>query len=72
MLSIGPDAHRTAGLDDTSIGVGVARKGWLGPNDVLNTRTADQLRELFEKRRSAWRPEAGARSRWSPDGERLP
>jgi len=70
-VSIGPDAHRAEGLDDTLIGVGVARKGWLGPGDVLNTRTAGELREHFDRRRRAWRPER-QRSRWNERGERIP
>ena len=31
VVAIGPDAHSTAGLDYTEIGVGIARKGWLEP-----------------------------------------
>lgn len=71
IVSIGPDAHRVEGLDDTPIGVGIARKGWLGPGDVLNTRTAAELREHFDRRRAAWQPQPG-RSRWNERGERLP
>lgn len=39
-IEIGPDAHSTHGLDNVEIGVGVARKGWLSPDDILNTRDA--------------------------------
>ena len=35
--SINPDAHNIDGLQDVRYGVGVARKGWLEPKDVLNT-----------------------------------
>jgi len=41
MLVIGPDAHEVGGLDDVAYGLGIARKGWLGPDDVLNTRTVE-------------------------------
>jgi DNA polymerase (family 10) len=32
-------------------GVGQARRGWLGPDDVLNTRPLAQLRKLLARRR---------------------
>jgi len=37
-LSIGADAHNIAGIDYVDFGVGIARKGGLGPDDVLNAR----------------------------------
>lgn len=40
---IGPDAHDVTGLDCISLGVGIARKGWLEPSDVLNTLSAKEL-----------------------------
>jgi DNA polymerase (family 10) len=40
-LGIGTDAHSLAGLENAELGVGVARKGWLEPGDILNTRDAD-------------------------------
>ena len=36
-IAIGPDAHSTRGLDNTALGVMMARKGWLEADDVLNT-----------------------------------
>ncbi|MGH2569735.1 MAG: PHP domain-containing protein, partial [bacterium] len=71
-ISIGPDAHRAEALDDTLLGVGVARKGWLTAKDVLNTRGTDDLREHFVRRRAAWKPVPGRRSRWGERGELLP
>lgn len=38
MISINPDAHTTKGLLDVPYGVGIARKGWLRKNDILNAR----------------------------------
>lgn len=38
MIAINPDAHNVGGLKDVFYGVGIARKGWLEKNDVLNTR----------------------------------
>lgn len=43
MISIGSDAHNLAGLANVGYGVGIARKGWLGPAEVLNTRTAEDF-----------------------------
>lgn len=40
-LSIGPDAHGVSGLDNMVYGVGMARKGWLEADDVLNTMSAN-------------------------------
>src|SRR5216117_464855 len=40
-LSIGADAHSTAGLSNVAVGLGIARKGWLEAAQVLNTRDAD-------------------------------
>ena len=41
MISIGADAHNLAGLGNVDFGVGIARKGWLTRDDVLNTRTVE-------------------------------
>jgi len=38
MIAINPDAHTVEGLNDVAYGVGIARKGWLSKNDVLNAR----------------------------------
>ncbi|MBN2310594.1 MAG: DNA polymerase/3'-5' exonuclease PolX [Candidatus Hydrogenedentes bacterium] len=48
MLCIGPDAHSTDGLDDVAYGLGVARKGWLEADDLLNAMT---VKEFFAWRR---------------------
>jgi DNA polymerase (family 10) len=40
MISIGADAHNIAGLANVDFGVGIARKGGLGPEHVLNCRDA--------------------------------
>lgn len=39
LLSINPDAHSVEGLHVVPYGVGIARKGWLTKDDVLNTRS---------------------------------
>ena len=50
-VEIGPDAHSTHGLDNIEIGIGIARKGWLEPADVLNTRSADDVIARARRRR---------------------
>jgi len=42
-LVIGPDAHSVEGLDDVRYGAGIARKGGLGPGDLLNCMTAEEV-----------------------------
>src|SRR6266536_3309609 len=41
-IPVNPDAHVLAGLDDMRYGIGVARKGWLRREDVLNTMTSEE------------------------------
>jgi DNA polymerase (family X) len=48
-VAISTDAHRAADLGLMRFGVGQARRGWLVPQDVVNTRPLRQLRRL-------WRP----------------
>lgn len=48
---INPDAHRVSRLQDLWFGVGVARKGWLTKNDVINCLPLTSIeRELKKKR----------------------
>ncbi|MEI6739966.1 MAG: PHP domain-containing protein [Gemmatimonadaceae bacterium] len=53
MISIGPDAHAPQGLDHLTQGVATARKGWLGPAQILNSRSADDVLAFARARRSA-------------------
>jgi DNA polymerase (family X) len=50
-IEIGPDAHSIAGLDNVAIGVGIARKGWLAADDILNARSADDVVAFADARR---------------------
>jgi len=52
MIEIGPDAHSTQGLDNTRIGVGMARKGWLEARNVLNAQSADDVLAHAARRRA--------------------
>lgn len=49
-LVISTDAHSPSGLDDMRFGVDQARRAWLEPKDVLNTRTAKQLRKWLQRK----------------------
>ena len=49
-IEIGPDAHSTAGLDNVHFGIGMARKAWLEPGEILNTRGADDIVAFAERR----------------------
>ncbi|MCB0287322.1 MAG: DNA polymerase/3'-5' exonuclease PolX, partial [Calditrichaeota bacterium] len=51
-IAINPDAHRTDGFDDMQYGIGIARKGWLTKNDILNCLSADELLAFAKKRRN--------------------
>jgi DNA polymerase (family 10) len=48
---INPDAHSTEGLDLVRYGVGIARKAWCTPDDVLNTWPLDRLLDHLRSRR---------------------
>lgn len=50
-ISIGADAHNVAGLGYVEFGVGMARKGWLGSEDILNTKPVSEFVEFAQKRR---------------------
>ena len=49
-MVISTDAHRTADLDMIEFGVGVARRGWLEKNDVLNTLGAPALKKRLTRK----------------------
>ena len=51
MISIGADAHSIAGIGNVEFGVGMARKGWLGPDDVLNVRSVEEFTACARRRR---------------------
>ena len=44
MLTIGTDAHNSGHLGLMEFGVNVARRGWLEKEDVMNTRSAKDVR----------------------------
>jgi len=48
-FAISTDAHATSHLDFMRFGVAQARRGWLQPEDVLNTRSWDELKKLLKR-----------------------
>jgi len=48
-VAIGADAHWAEGLDYLRYGVDQARRGWLEPDDVLNTKPWDEIESLFDR-----------------------
>jgi DNA polymerase (family X) len=49
-VAISTDAHSTDDLDLMRFGIGQARRGWLGPADVINTRPINELKRLLKPR----------------------
>ncbi|MFC1562304.1 DNA polymerase/3'-5' exonuclease PolX [candidate division KSB1 bacterium] len=48
-IAVNTDAHHISGLDDIKYGVGIARKGWLGPADIISTLATQELKVYFKK-----------------------
>jgi DNA polymerase (family 10) len=48
-VAISTDAHSVANLDLMRFGIDQARRGWLEPKDVLNTRPWPQLKKLLRR-----------------------
>jgi len=52
-LVIDSDCHRSDGLGrQMRFGVGTARRGWIGPEHVLNTRSLDEVRAFVARKRA--------------------
>ena len=49
---INPDAHRTQRLEELWFGVGVARKGWLTKEDVVNCLPLGEIEKALGQKRS--------------------
>jgi len=50
LVAISTDAHATAHMGNIIYGVMGARRGWLGRDDVLNTRGLDDLMKILRRR----------------------
>ena len=51
MFSVNPDAHNPGALSDVNYGIGIARKAWLGRDQILNCRDAQGFLEFSQSRR---------------------
>lgn len=51
-IFINPDAHSAEGLLDVRYGVGIARKGWLESDDIVNTWPLKKVEAFFRSQRS--------------------
>jgi len=54
-ISIGADAHSAAGIANVDYGVNMARKGWLGAEDILNALPVEEFLARVARRRAGWR-----------------
>jgi len=52
-VAIGADAHGIAGMSNVDLGVGMARKGWLGSEDILNARPVEGFLAHVGQRRGS-------------------
>ncbi len=53
LVSINSDAHSVYDFANLCFGVGQARRGWMEKNDVLNTRSLQELRPLIQRTMSS-------------------
>jgi DNA polymerase (family 10) len=51
LISIDPDAHSVEGFGDMSYGLTMARKAWLGPQDLLNCTPVEAVYERLKRTR---------------------
>ena len=49
-IPISPDAHSVEGLYDLKYGLGIARKGWLSKENVLNCFSLKEIEEFFQNK----------------------
>ena len=50
-LGIYPDAHSIDGMEVLEFGIGIARKGWLEKDDIVNTLPLPQMEKFLMKRK---------------------
>ena len=51
LVAIVTDAHAPSHLRYLKIGLGLARRGWAKKEDVLNTRTVEEVKEFVKRKR---------------------
>ena len=47
-ITIDPDAHKLSGFDHVDYGLGIARKGWIEKNEVINAKDFSELKAQWE------------------------
>lgn len=47
-FAINPDAHSLSGMGNMRFGVGIAKKGWLEPSDIINCMSYEKIVEIFK------------------------
>ena len=68
LLSIDSDAHRTSEFDHLAWGISQARRAWVTPADVLNTRSrADLVAWLATRKPRAKPPVSAPEPRTAPE-----
>ncbi len=50
-IIISTDAHKLEGIDFDKFGIGIARKGWLTKNDILNTLEQSEFEKFIKEHR---------------------
>jgi DNA polymerase (family 10) len=56
-VAINSDCHRAEALGrQMSFGIGTARRGWIGPDSVLNTRGVEGIRKFIAQKRGRQAP----------------
>jgi DNA polymerase (family 10) len=55
-LVINPDAHSIHEISHIAFGIDIARRGWLEAANILNTRSAAEIAEMFARRKKLERP----------------
>jgi len=55
IITLGTDAHNPKELEYILYGIGIARRGWATPENILNTLPASKLIKILHKKRSSAR-----------------
>jgi DNA polymerase (family 10) len=69
---INPDAHRTERLQDLWFGIGIARKGWLTKDDVVNCLPVGKIEQALRAKSGRARSPSAPELRGRPGGPSLP
>jgi DNA polymerase (family 10) len=49
-IVISTDSHQAGDLNFMRLGIGQARRGWLEAEDVLNTRSLNEVKKLLKRK----------------------